>query len=67
MPKQFLNNLLLYCQSFFYPMEVKLINLVSLESLKIKSRINQYSKKYNIMLAKLFQKQLNMSQMMVIA
>jgi len=45
MPEQFLNNLLLYCQSFFYPMKVKLINLVSLESLKIKSRINQYSKK----------------------
>ena len=45
MPKQFLNNLLLYCQSFFYPMQVKLINLVSLQSIKIKSRINQYSKK----------------------
>jgi len=45
MPKQFLDNILLYCQSFFYPMKVKLINLVSLEALKVKSRINQYSKK----------------------
>ena len=45
MPQEFLNNILLYCQSFFYPMEVKLTNLVSLKSLKVKSRINQYSKK----------------------
>lgn len=45
MPQQFLDNLLLYCQSFFYPMQVKLINIVSLKSLKVKSRINQYSKK----------------------
>lgn len=45
MPQQFLDNLLLYCQSFFYPMKVKLINIVSLQSLKVKSRINKYSKK----------------------
>ena len=45
MPQQFLDNILLYSQSFFYPMEVKLINIVSLQSLKVKSRINQYSKK----------------------
>ena len=45
MPQQFLDNILLYCQSFFYPMQVKLTNLVSLEALKVKSRINQYSKK----------------------
>jgi archaemetzincin len=45
MPQQFLDNLYLYCQSFFYTMQVKLINIVSLQSLKVKSRINQYSKK----------------------
>ena len=45
MPQEFLDSLLLYCQSFFYPMNVKLINMVSLQSLKVKSRINQYSKK----------------------
>ena len=45
MPQQFLDNLLLYCQSFFYPMKVTIINVVSLQSLKVKSRINQYSKK----------------------
>ena len=45
MPQQFLDNLLLYCQSFFYPMKVKLINIVSLQSLKVKSTINKYSKK----------------------
>ena len=36
MPQQFLDNILLYCQSFFYPMQVKLTNLVSLEALKVK-------------------------------
>ena len=52
MSSQFLNNCLLYCQSFFYPMVVKLINLGNLKSLHIESRINEYSKKYNIMLEK---------------
>lgn len=45
MSSQFLNNCLLYCQSFFYPMVVKLINLGNLKSLNIESRINEYSKK----------------------
>ena len=45
MPQQFLDNLLLYCQSFFYQMKVKLTNIVSLESLKVRSRINKESKK----------------------
>ena len=45
MSQQFLNNCVLYCQSFFYPMQVKLINLASLKSLNIESRINDYSKK----------------------
>ena len=45
MDQQFLNNCLLYCQSFFYPMQVKIINIASLESLHIESRINEYTKK----------------------
>ena len=43
MPQEFLDNISLYCQSFFYPMQVKLIKIVSLEKLKVKSRI-QYDK-----------------------
>jgi len=39
MDQQFLNNCLLYCQSFFYPMQVKIINIASLKSLHIESRI----------------------------
>ena len=45
MDQTFLNNCLFYCQSFFYPMNVKLINLASLKSLHIESRINEYSNK----------------------
>ena len=45
MDQQFLNNCLLYCQSFFYPMQVKIINIASLKSLHIESRINEYTKK----------------------
>jgi archaemetzincin len=45
MDQQFLNNCLLYCQSFFYPMSVKLINIASLKSLHIESRINEYTGK----------------------
>ena len=43
--KNFLNNCLLYCQNFFDPMIVKKINLGSLESLHIESRINEYTNK----------------------
>ena len=45
MSQDFLNNCLIYCQSFFYPMQVKLINLASLKSLHIESRINEFTKK----------------------
>ena len=41
----FLNNCILYCQNFFAPMIVKIINLGSLESLHIESRINEYTNK----------------------
>ena len=40
MPQEFLDNISLYCQSFFYPMQIKLIKIVSLETLNVKSRIN---------------------------
>ena len=45
MSQEFLNNCLFYCQTFFYPMQVKLINLASLNSLHIESRINDYTNK----------------------
>ena len=45
MEKTFLSNCLIYCQSFFYPMKVVLINIASLESLHIEHRINEYSQK----------------------
>ena len=45
MDQNFLDSLLLYCQSFFYPMKLKLINLSSLASLKVEHRINKYTKK----------------------
>ena len=48
MPQEFLDNISLYCQSFFYPMQVKLIKIVSLETLNVKSRIMMLLKKYNI-------------------
>ena len=41
MPLEFLDNISLYCQSFFYSMQIKLIKIVSLETLNVKSRINK--------------------------
>lgn len=40
MPQEFLDNISLYCQCFFYPMQVKLIKIVSLEELNVKKRIH---------------------------
>ena len=45
MPQTFLDNCILYCQSFFYPLQIKLSKISNLKSLNIKSRINPYSNK----------------------
>ena len=45
MPQEFLDNIILYCQSFFYPWKVELIKLDSLQNLKVKYRFNQYTNK----------------------
>ena len=45
MPMEFLDNISLYCQSFFYPMQVKLIKIVSLVALDVKTRINDDTEK----------------------
>ena len=45
MEDNFLKNCLLYCKAFFYPMKVEIVNLASLKSLKIESRINEYTNK----------------------
>ena len=45
MAQEFLDNISLYCQSFFYPMQVKLLKIVSLETLNVESRINDESEK----------------------
>ena len=45
MDQTFLNNCLLYCQAFFYPMKVVFINIATLKSLNIEHRINEYSQK----------------------
>ena len=47
MPQEFLENISLYCQSFFYPMQVKIIKIVSLEALNVKSRINNKKIQYH--------------------
>ncbi len=45
MPQTLLDNCILYCQSFFYPLQIKLAKISNLQSLNIKSRINQYTNK----------------------
>ena len=45
MEENFLKNCLLYCKAFFYPMKVEIVNLASLKSLHIESRINEYTNK----------------------
>ena len=45
MPQEFLDNISLYCESFFYPMKVKLIKIISLETLNVESRTNDETKK----------------------
>ena len=41
----FLDNCILYCQAFFYPLEIKLSRIATLEALKIENRISGYTKK----------------------
>ena len=36
---------ILYCQAFFYPLEIKLSRIATLEALKIENRISGYTKK----------------------
>ena len=43
MSQSFLDNCILYCQSFFYPLNIKLAKISNLKSLKIESRINEYT------------------------
>ena len=45
MSQTFLDNCVLYCQSFFYPLKIKLIKITNLKSLNIESRINGYTNK----------------------
>lgn len=45
MPQTFLDNCILYCQAFFYPLEIKLSRIATLEALKIENRISGYTKK----------------------
>ena len=45
MSDTFLNNCMIYCQNFFYPLEIKLVNLCDIKKLKIESRINDFSNK----------------------
>ena len=45
MSKTFLDNCLLYCQAFFYPLQIKLINLINIKALNVESRINEYTHK----------------------
>ena len=45
MSQTFLDNCVLYCQSFFYPLKIKLIKISNLKSLNIESRINEYTNK----------------------
>ena len=45
MSQTFLDNCVLYCQSFFYPLKIKLIKIINLKSLNIESRINGYTNK----------------------
>ena len=45
MEDNFLKNCLLYCRTFFYPMKMEIINLASLKSLNIESRINEETNK----------------------
>ena len=37
----FVNNCILYCQNFYYPLEIKLMKICDIEKLNIESRINE--------------------------
>ena len=43
MDEIFLQNLCSYCKAFFFGMEVKIYKSISLDKLKISSRINEYT------------------------
>ena len=45
MEENFLSNCLLYCKAFFNPMKVEIVNLATLKSLNIESRINEETNK----------------------
>ena len=45
MPESFINNCVLYCQNFFYPLEIKLLNICDIKKLNIESRLNEYTNK----------------------
>ena len=41
----FVNNCIIYCQNFFYPLEIKLMKFCDIEKLNIESRINEDTNK----------------------
>ena len=43
MSDTFLKNCILYCQNFFCPLEIKLLNICDINKLNIESRINEYT------------------------
>ena len=45
MSDTFINNCILYCQNFFYPLEIKLLKICDINKLNIESRINEYTDK----------------------
>ena len=45
MSDTFVNNCILYCQNFFYPLEIKLLKICDINKLNIESRINGYTNK----------------------
>ena len=59
MSQTFLDNCLLYCQSFFYPLKIKLIKISNLKSLHIESRINEYTNKIQYNASQINQKMAN--------
>jgi len=45
MGKDFLEKCQIFCSAFYYPLPVKIINAVSIEKIKVESRINEYTHK----------------------
>ena len=59
MDQNFLNCLLYFCKAFFFPLNVELIKIQSLNSLKISNRINDYSNKIQYNASEILQKMKN--------